>query len=149
MSFFATGRKLLLCLCLIASAANTGCLGVSDAPALGLVSGTILMEGEPVSGVRVTFHPDQGRPAFGITNASGQYELTYIRETRGCKVGHCRVVLGSGEEGLDNTAAEGDGTAQFETAADEKGLPAKYTTASTLEAEVKPGKNVINFNLTK
>lgn len=149
MSFPATARKLLLCLCVIASVANIGCFGVSDAPALGLVSGTILLEGEPVSGVRVTFHPDQGRPAFGITNASGQYELTYIRETRGCKVGHCRVVLGSGEEGLDNTSAEGDGAAQFETAADEKGLPAKYTTASTLEADVEPGKNVIDFNLTK
>ncbi|MBA4031887.1 MAG: hypothetical protein C0478_13495 [Planctomyces sp.] len=133
----------------ICSLCLVGCSGVSDAPDLGLVTGTVTMEGEPLSGVQVTFQPVQGRPAFGVTNASGKYELTYIRDTRGCKIGPCKVIIGSGEERLDNTSEEGDGAAAMQSSSEESQIPARYGPESELTAEVHPGENVIDFRLTK
>lgn len=133
----------IFCLCLV------GCSGVGDAPDLGLVMGTVTMEGEPLSGVQVTFQPEQGRPAFGVTNASGQYELTYIRDTRGCKIGRCKVIIGSEEERLDNTGGDTDSEEPYQSAPVDTRIPARYGPNSELTAEVHPGENVIDFRLSK
>lgn len=42
-----------------------GCSGGTDQPELGLVSNTVTFDGTPLSGVAVTFVPDDGRPAIG------------------------------------------------------------------------------------
>ncbi len=85
----------------------SGCGGSSDQPELGEVTGTITFNKQPLVGVAVVFQPENGRPARGMTNAEGKYELTYIRQTKGSKVGPNRVEIAPSEEGEEEEAAVG------------------------------------------
>jgi hypothetical protein len=134
----------------------SGCGGVSDQPELGRVTGTIMLDGEPLSDIAVVFHPDNGRPARGKTDSDGKYELTYIRQTRGCKVGHNRVEIAPNEEG-ENEELEEDseeagntedvGAAKRPMKRGKAEVPARYNSKSELEADVQPGENVFDFKL--
>ncbi|MBI1346004.1 hypothetical protein GC163_06920 [bacterium] len=131
-----------------------GCGSGSDQPELGLVTGTITMDGEPLQGIAVVFQPDNGRPAYGKTDSTGKYELTYIRNTRGTKVGHNRVEIATSEEGEEDTEEElgddeestGGGQKSFERK--KVKIPVRYNLKSELEADVQPGENVFDFQLT-
>ncbi len=130
----------------------SGCGGPSDQPELGQVSGTITLDGKPLSGVAVVFQPDDGRPAHGTTDANGKYELTYIRNIRGTKVGHNRVEIAPSEEAEEDEGDSGDEDAdgpQPKRPANsrKRSVPARYNTQSELEADVKSGKNTFNFDL--
>ena len=129
-----------------------GCGGLGDQPELGQVSGKITLDGKPLSGVAVVFQPDNGRPAHGTTNAEGEYELTYIRNTRGTKVGLNRVEIAPSEEGEDegesDDEADGDGPQAKQPVNSRKPkIPTRYNTRSELKADVKPGKNTFDFEL--
>src|SRR5687768_14624278 len=118
-----------------------GC-GSSDQPELGQVKGTVTLNGLPLAGVEVVFYPDSGRPARGRTDFEGKYELRYIRETMGTKVGHNRVEIAPDEEGGDveeaAAATEGEAPAAETPAKSGKPVvPARYNTKSELEADVK------------
>ena len=128
-----------------------GCGSTSDQPELGQVTGTITLDGEPLKGIAVVFYPDSGRPARGKTSPEGKYELTYIRETKGTKVGHNRVEVAPDEEGAEEEES-GDGSGEEQVQKPKaKGakpkIPARYNTKSELEADVKPGENVFDFKL--
>lgn len=115
-------------------AASVGCSDSADQPDLGLVSGKVTLNGSPLCGVAVTFRPDDGRPAMGTTDAEGNYKLTYIRDTLGCKVGHNRVEIGNSEESGEDHELEGEleGDAVSQTpkkAAAE--IPARYNVLKT------------------
>jgi hypothetical protein len=126
----------------------TGCGGGgSDQPDLGLVKGTVTFEGAPLAGASVTFMPDSGRPASATTDSAGNYELVYIRDTKGCKIGHNKVEITSVVEGGNEMEAEGDDATPAE--ATKEKLPAKYNTNTELEADVKAGENTFNFDLKK
>jgi hypothetical protein len=127
----------------------TGCGGPGDQPEMGLVTGTVTMDSKPLSGVAVMFSPVDGRPAMGKTDAEGKYELTYIRDTKGCKVGKNKVQIGNTEEEDDPAAESGDDAAAPKKPAksNKVEIPAKYNTKTELEADVKPGENTFNFDL--
>ncbi|MEZ6123233.1 MAG: carboxypeptidase-like regulatory domain-containing protein [Planctomycetaceae bacterium] len=72
-----------------------GC-GKGDRPDLATVSGTVTVNGEPLSGADVIFLPAQGRQSYGRTDENGQFELTYIRDTKGAVVGQHTVKVNSG-----------------------------------------------------
>lgn len=66
---------------LVVAIAFGGCNRSIKPPATSPVSGTVLLRGKPVAGVRVTFHPQAsaGRIAFvpvGETNAEGEFRLS-------------------------------------------------------------------------
>lgn len=131
----------------------TGCGGSGDQPDLGQVQGTITFDGKPLSGVVVVFQPDSGRPARGRTDAEGKYELTYIRQTQGTKVGHNRVEVAPSEEEDDTADAEADTESvsnkrpgKFKSGKPK--IPARYNIKSELEADVQPGENTFDFELT-
>ncbi len=132
-----------------------GCLGPNDQPELGEVSGNITLDGKPVSGVVVLFQPDNGRPARAVTDAEGKYELKYIRDTMGTKIGHNRVEIAPDEEGeneepIESTTQDGEPVALQPLKPGKSGkpvIPARYNTQSELEADVKPGENTFNFDL--
>jgi hypothetical protein len=124
-----------------------GCNGSGDRPDLGLVSGTVKMDGKPLRGVAVTFLPVDGRPAIGKTDLYGKYTLTYIRDTPGCKIGPNRVEIGNSEGGSEEMEAEGDEVAQTRDKRGQYKIPLRYNVESELEADVKPGENVFDFNL--
>ena len=60
----------------VLSLALGGCGSGDDRPELGQVTGTITMDGTPLTGTVVVFSPDNGRPSRGKTDAEGKYELT-------------------------------------------------------------------------
>ncbi len=130
----------------------SGCGGTGDQPQLGLVSGTITLDGAPLDGIAVVFYPDNGRPARGRTDSNGKYDLTYIRQTRGAKVGHNRVEIAPSEEDAHDeeeqaTAGENISTAKPPVMREKPKVPGRYNTNSILEADVKPGENVFDFKL--
>ncbi len=109
---------------------NEGC-SHSDRPALGLVRGRVTFDGSPLAGAFVVFTPQAGgRQSSGRTNQDGVYELTYLRDIKGAKAGTHKVIIATATE----QSAER--------------LPARYNSDTTLQAEVKPGNNELNFDLT-
>ncbi len=111
------------------------------------------MDGEPLAATVVVFSPDNGRPARGKTDAEGKYELTYIGQTHGAKIGHHRVEIAPNEEGEDEaeieaaTAGESAATSKPPVKPKKIGVPARYNVNSGLEADVKAGENVFDFKL--
>lgn len=128
----------------------SGCGSASDRPELGLVTGRITLDGAPLSNIAVVFSPDNGRPARGKTDSDGHYELTYIGNTPGCKVGHNRVEIAPNEEGEED-AEDADDTENVGAAKPLKSgkptIPARYNIKSELEADVQPGENTFDFQL--
>ena len=115
----------------------------------GEVAGFVPFDGKPLSGAEVSLLPDDGRSATAVTDAQGKYELIYIRNTPGCKIGHNKVEIRtlSGEE--DDTEQEGDDAPAPDSTKPKELLPAKYNDKSELEAEVEPGKNTFDWELER
>lgn len=125
----------------------TGCGRVNDQPELGQVTGTVTLDGAPLKGIEVVFFPDSGRPARGKTDAEGKYELRYIREVFGTKVGHNRVEIAPNEEDSEgDDSSENDSAKQTRKRGKVK-IPARYNTETVLEADVQPYENVFDFKL--
>ena len=114
---------------LVAFAISTfvGCFDQGDRPDLGEVTGVVTLDGEPLADASIAFTKEGFRPSVGHTNSEGKYELIYIRDTKGAAVGTHRVRIRQfGRQGR---------------------VPARYDVESELTGEVKPGENVINFEL--
>jgi hypothetical protein len=107
-----------------------GCGGSGDRPELGEVTGTVTLDGQPLKGVIVMFTPDSGRPASGVTDESGRYELIYRYGVSGAKAG--------------------PNTVSFEYPTGDSGppIPAKYGGQSTLKKHVESGDNAFDFELS-
>lgn len=142
--------KLLQLLSLTAAVCLTfsGCSS-SDQPELGQVNGVVTLDGEPLIGAVVTFMPTAGRPATGTTDENGSYELTYIRDTRGTKVGTNKVSISMGEGTEDEAELEGDDADQSKLKNGPVSVPAKYNTKTELVAQVESGENTFDFHLEK
>ena len=126
-----------------------GCGGSGDQPELGQVTGTVTLDGMPLSGIAVVFQPDNGRPARGMTDAEGKYELTYIRQTKGTKVGPNRVEIAPSEDGEveEDESSDESAPAPKKSKSGKPAIPARYNVKSELKADVKGGKNEFNFDL--
>ena len=126
-------------MCLI----TVGCSNTpGDQPDLGTVTGTVTMDEKPLAGVMVVFSPEKGRSSMGTTDDAGNYELIYVGDTKGAKIGSHTISITTVQN--DNSEEEGGaGAAPFKET-----IPAKYNTKSTLTEEVKAGENVFDFQLT-
>ena len=79
-----------------------GCGGDARvAPVLGVVT----LEGEPVPDASVTFMPKEGgRPAFGITDSDGKFELTTFAAGDGAVIGSHAVAISAVDEQVSDKA---------------------------------------------
>lgn len=111
----------------------------SDTPPLGLVTGTVTIDGKPVENAAIQFEPTTpGQPtAFGRTDAQGKYELWYSRGNKGATLGESIVRI-----------------TVFQDAGEDSGqkkrpeiVPAEYNANSDLKKEVKRGRQVHDFAL--
>lgn len=109
----------------------------SDQPDLGTVTGVVTMDGAPLAGVLISFAPEAGRASQAVTDSEGRYELIYIGKTMGAKVGNHTVHITTPVE----DESDPDARKVKET------IPAKYNKNTTLTAEVKAGKNTVDFKL--
>ena len=104
--------------------------GDGDHPSVGHVSGTIKMDGKPLPGIMVAFFPEKGRPAAGVADEQGRYELRYTSDVEGSIIGPSTVHL------------------TWETGASGPAIPDRYgLNHSELKADVKPGSNVFDFDI--
>jgi len=114
-----------------AAFAAPGC-GRSSQPSLGLVNGTVTLDGSALANATVLFTPDgRGRTSQGITDTKGRYELRYLRDIRGADVDHHTVKI--------TTACEENGGRER--------LPPRYHARTQLEARVAVGTNTFDFDL--
>jgi len=105
-----------------------------DRPELGMVRGRVTMDGKPLSHVTVSFRPiGGGRQSCGDTDDDGRYELTYIRDILGAKLGNHRVTVGPSDL----------------VPSPKKRIPERYNAKTTLEAEVHAGENEFDFALMR
>lgn len=101
-----------------------------DGPELGQVRGVVTMDGKPLPGAAIVFIPQQGgRSAMGGTDENGEYTIQYSATDSGAIVGPVAVEIRTG-------IGEGKET-----------IPPRYNTKTELTADVKSGKNDINFDL--
>jgi len=110
----------------------SGC-GSGDMPPLGKVHGTVTVNGKPLADAIVCFQAEdgKGRVSFGKTDAEGHYDVVYLRDIHGAKVGKHRVAI--------RTSAS--------PYPEEESLPPHYNSKTELEADVQPGENPLDFDL--
>ena len=120
----------------------TGC--GSSGPTLGTVTGTVTLDGKPVSRALVTFisKESDGTSSFGKTDTIGKYRLEFTTERLGAMLGDHDVVIVTKPVSADE--APDTGTAvKTEFVA----IPKHYARGA-LTAEVKSGSNVCDFALS-
>ena len=122
-----------------------GCAPATTLPPLGLVTGRVVLDGQPMAGATVIFLPAVGRRSTGRTASDGTYELQFIGTTMGAIVGGHRVSI---------VKIAPDPEYRTTGRPDEQGpqpvnlLPAKYGgSASVLSATVVAGRNTFYFAL--
>lgn len=136
MKSFVTALMSIPFLLAIAALAAVGCSGGS--PDVGLVTGTVTLDGEPLENAEVVFAPASGRPSTGLTDSSGRYELTYIRDVKGAVPGpHTVRITTRPEPRADD----------YQGPAFREPIPGKYNTDTELTANVEPGPNTFDFDL--
>jgi hypothetical protein len=130
-------------------------VGCSEGGAsLSPVTGKVTHNDKPVAGANVTFNPEQGAPATGVTDQQGEYKLN-TGGRPGAVQGKHRVGITKFTGGGDTANPTPDDMVKMQkegklpTSKNE--LPAKYAApqSSGLEATVTgdASKNVFNFGL--
>jgi hypothetical protein len=119
---------------------STGCSG----PNAASVSGTVTLDGQPLTTGNVSFHPDggAGAPAYGQIDANGRYSLSTGTDAGLAPGKYVAVVVATKEppQAYDKTGSEVPPIPI---------TPAKYgnTSTSDLRVEVKRGKNDVPLAL--
>lgn len=91
MPNFARTLSLLLVLCPLFAAC-------SELPPTVPVEGKVTLNGEPIPGCEVTFHPAQGRPGMGRTDDQGHFVLSTFEGPDGAVPGQHKVTVVKFEE---------------------------------------------------
>jgi hypothetical protein len=124
----------------LVTALLAGCSGPNDAS----VSGTVTLDGQPLTTGNVSFYPDggSGAPANGQIDSSGRYSLSTGTDAGLAPGKYVAVVIATKEPPQQYDAKGGEIPPIVIT-------PAKYTDTSTsdLRFEVKAGKNDITLAL--
>lgn len=116
--------------------------GCGSSYSLGTVTGTVTLDGKPLPHATVIFSRGQGRMSVGTTDEAGRYELQYTASEKGAEPGAHTVRITSQ---IDAVSGEGDLAA---VEGRKELLPPRYNEKTELTAEVKPGRNTIDFDLT-
>lgn len=126
--------NVLLASAVLLPAAGCGSQG-DEIPELGQVIGQVTLDGRPLAAASVRFESEgQGGLSTGLTDESGMYELYYTQDVKGAPVGRHTVRVEKYPEP--------------EREAEVVLIPAKYSSQSILTAEIEPGGNRCDFELT-
>lgn len=132
--------------CVLASSLLSGCGGGSGV-ATYPVKGTVKYKGEPVTDAAVTFFPSQGRPAAGMTDSQGTFQLSTFSSKDGAPAGTYKVSVTESVTEIPPMPGTGP-----EPPPKPPRFPGRYTDPeqSNLSAEVKSGaENNFTFDLTE
>lgn len=132
LKFFSTG--------LLTAALALGC-GGGKGPELATVTGTVMLNGDPVPGVNVIFIPqDGGSPSYGGTDPKGVYRLLFNQRRAGAEVGLHSVLI-------ENPDPKTDDSGKLIGEQRAINVPAKYRQPGALSADVASGRNKFDFHL--
>ncbi len=95
---------------LLAVVAGAGCGGRSDKVPLYPVEGSVRVAGQPASGARLMFHPEDGLATpvpFAVTGPDGQFQVTTYSLGDGAPAGDYVVTLESIASSLPAFPTEG------------------------------------------
>ncbi len=106
------------------------------------VSGVVRLDGQPLPKAIVTFTPLDGRSSVATSDDSGRYVLQYTTNQWGAERGQHQVTITTR---VDKVTGEDGAVLQ---AGRKELLPARYHEKTELTAEVKRGRNTIDFDLT-
>jgi hypothetical protein len=148
MKLLSTFCCCLAVVCLVFSGCDSG-------PKVSLVKGVVTLDGQPIENATVDFYPSNGdRGSSGVTNAQGEYTLSYSADKKGARPGEHKVTIKTEiEEEMDYSANSYDEGNEGNSPVVAKGrkelLSPKYYDydKSELSAAVGLGENVINFDL--
>lgn len=134
----------------------SGCGGAPAGPQLYAVKGKVTVEGEPLANATVTFQPESGPIATGVTNASGEFTLK-TGTADGAVAGTHRVavVATSGEKIMENPSPDDLAALSTENKPTQPKslIPERYSKFETsqLTATVTEdgSKNVVTLELKK
>ncbi len=112
------------------------------------VSGTVTIEGQPATDMRIDFHPvdPSNQMASGTLDSGGKYTLfTGQTGTPGAMAGSYKVVLTPTMADTSYMDDPADGPPQGQ----QGGAPSEYTSVDTTpeEVEVRAGNNTINIDI--
>lgn len=134
----ATVRSIVLG---IAMASLTSGCGRGDGPQLATVTGTVIMNGQPLAGVNVTFIPrDKGSPSYGGTDKHGEFRLMFNQQRAGAELGKHDVLIEVRDPETDDS---GNPVSTHAPPA----IPARYGHPGALTAEVVAGSNEFDFTI--
>ncbi len=126
--------------------------GDANLPKLVPVSGTVTLDGKPLSGATVSFLPvgaTRGRTCYGATDAEGRYELMLDEEHKGAPEGEFAVLCNKWIMPDGSDYPRDTDVSPLESNAKEL-LPPRYSLDGTseLKATVPAGGGTIDFALT-
>lgn len=137
--------RVLTCqLCLaVVSLAFVGCS--QSGPQLGEVTGTVTLDGKAVPNAEVHFNPTVpgGSYSTGKTNAQGKYRLGFTQDRYGAMLGKHNVEIRTKKIAPEDMPDDGSAANHVYVE-----LPKKYNVPGALSAEVKSGRNTVDFELT-
>jgi hypothetical protein len=120
-------------------------IGCDSPPNIVPVKGTVLLDGKPLEGAAVLFHPKADeRPAVGTTDKRGIFHLTTRSQSDGAHVGLNKVsITKESDEPQLNDVEEGIQDFTLIT-------PAQYASPelSGIEIDVYPGMGSITLEMT-
>ena len=125
-----------------------GCDQKSTGPGGGTVTGTVTLDGNPLQGGLVTFHPAAGGPeAIGPVRKDGTYELQ-IGNDKSIPAGEYLVTVDAAELSIDQEGAPDKGPPQ-PPPKPKRITPDKYANRNTtdLKVTVKAGANKVPLEL--
>jgi hypothetical protein len=115
-------------------------------PSRNAVSGAVQLDGKPLEKSLIRFSPIKGAkgPVTGGTIENGRYQLP---QAIGPMEGRHRVEINANRKTGRRVpmpfARQGETEDEYGEA-----IPSRFNSESTLEVEVKPGDNTLDFNLT-
>ena len=114
---------------------------------VGSVQGVVRLDGKPLATGTVRFLPAAGRAASGKIQSDGTFTLGTYKESDGALVGKHQVAIIAFEVGPAPPRTEGGRPPPTPT---KPLVPKRYMAVGTsgLTAEVKPGDNELEFDLT-
>lgn len=119
--------------------------GCSDAPELVQIQGLVTRGGKPQPNLILQFHPVDGRPSWGKSDAEGKFQLNYSKSYEGARVGKHRVFIS-----YDNTPETPyDVSGKQQLNADQQDVIKKYgkLESTPLEVELKEDGQAVEIKL--
>ncbi len=153
-SFDLMTLALIAGLVTLSGCAGGGAEGEADRPARTPASGKVTYGGDPVEGATVVLSPtsQDGKPATGLTDASGMFTLRTFETDDGAIAGEYKVTVTKLKTSASSTVSEDDPNYDPEAADDsdepEHLIPEKYSSAETtdLKATIPADGEVTDLN---